>query len=103
MNRGFTRFAWAALAYNFPVILWGAYVRVSFSGDGCGAHWPSCNGQLLPAQMAAPTIIEFTHRMMTSLDSIAVIAMCVWAFLAFSKRHAVRRYALLSLAFLLVA
>jgi heme A synthase len=52
--------------------------------------------------MAAPTMIEFTHRMMTSLDSIAVIALCVWAFLAFPKRHALRRYTLLSLAFLLV-
>ncbi|HEY3940438.1 MAG TPA: COX15/CtaA family protein [Bryobacteraceae bacterium] len=98
----FGRFAWGVLAYNLPVILWGAYVRVSFSGDGCGAHWPSCNGQLLPTQMAAPTMIEFTHRMMTSLDSIAVIALCVWAFLAFPKRHALRRYTLLSLAFLLV-
>jgi heme A synthase len=98
----FARFAWVVLVYNLPVILWGAYVRVSFSGDGCGAHWPSCNGQLLPTQMAAPTMIEFTHRMMTSLDSIAVIALCVWAFLTFPKRHALRRYTLLSLAFLLV-
>jgi cytochrome c oxidase assembly protein subunit 15 len=101
-QKWFARFAWGVLAYNIPVILWGAYVRVSFSGDGCGAHWPSCNGQLLPAQMALPTVIEFTHRMMTSLDSIAVVALCAWAFLAFPKRHAVRRYAVLSLAFLLV-
>jgi len=102
MNRRFTWFAWAALAYNFPVILWGAYVRVSFSGDGCGAHWPTCNGQVLPGEMTAPTLIEFTHRMMTSVDCIALIALCVWAFIAFPKSHAVRRYAVLSVIFLFI-
>jgi len=102
MNKGFSRFAWAVLAYNLPVILWGAYVRVSFSGDGCGAHWPTCNGQVLPGQMTAPTLIEYTHRMMTTVDTMAVIALCVWAFRAFPKRHAVRRYAVLSLVFLLI-
>ena len=102
MNKGFARFAWAALAYNFPVILWGAYVRVSFSGDGCGAHWPTCNGQVLPGEMTTPTLIEFTHRMMTSVDCIALIALCIWAFVAFPKRHAVRRYAVLSVIFLFI-
>src|SRR5919202_537033 len=104
-NKGrnwFAVFAWAVLAYNIPVILWGAYVRVSFSGDGCGAHWPFCAGQVLPQHMSAPTLIEFTHRMMTSVDTMAAIALCVWAFRAFPKRHAVRSYALWSVGFLFV-
>lgn len=102
MNKRFARFAWAVLAYNLPVILWGAYVRVSFSGDGCGANWPTCQGQLLPARMTTPTLIEFTHRMMTSVDSVLLIALCAWAFLVFPRRHAVRRYVVLSLIFLLI-
>ncbi len=101
-RRRFARFAWAVLAYNIPVILWGAYVRASFSGDGCGAHWPFCNGQVIPRNMGAPMAIEFTHRMMTSIDSIAVIAMCVWAFRAFPRRHAVRLFSILSLVFLFI-
>src|SRR4051794_3568055 len=96
----FAAFAWAVLAFNIPVILWGAYVRVSFSGDGCGAHWPFCNGQVIPQNMGAPMAIEFTHRMMTSIDSLAVIAMCVWAFRAFPRRHVVRLSSVLSLLFL---
>ncbi|HZQ54475.1 MAG TPA: COX15/CtaA family protein [Bryobacteraceae bacterium] len=98
----FSRFAWGVLAYNIPVILWGAYVRVSFSGDGCGDHWPFCNGQVIPHHMAAPMAIEFTHRLMTSVDSFAVIAMCIWAFLAYPKKHRVRLYSILSLVFLLI-
>jgi heme A synthase len=101
-RRWFAVFAWAVLAYNIPVILWGAYVRVSFSGDGCGAHWPFCAGQVLPQHMAAPMLIEFTHRMMTSVDSLAAIVLCVWAFRVFPKGNAVRKYALWSLAFLFV-
>ena len=102
-NREWFRvFAWAVLAYNIPVILWGAYVRASFSGDGCGAHWPFCNGQLIPQNMGAPMAIEFTHRLMTGLDSAAVIALCVWAFRAFPRAHAVRLYSVLSLIFLFV-
>jgi heme a synthase len=101
-RKSFARFAWGVLAYNIPVILWGAYVRASFSGDGCGAHWPFCNGQAIPRNMAAPMAIEFAHRAMTSVDTIAVIAMCVWAFLAFPRKHAIRLYSVLSLVFLLV-
>jgi heme a synthase len=99
-RRRFAIFAWLVLVYNLAVILWGAYVRVSFSGDGCGAHWPFCNGQVLPQNMAAPMAIEFTHRMMTSLDSFAVIAFCVWAFLSFPRGHAARLFSILSLVFL---
>jgi len=101
-RRRFAWFAWAVLAYNLAVILWGAYVRASFSGDGCGAHWPTCEGQFLPTQMAKPKLIEFTHRMMTSVDSLATIALCGWAFLAFPKKHSVRRYSVLALVFLLI-
>jgi heme a synthase len=101
-RRAFGVFAWMVLAYNIPVILWGAYVRASFSGDGCGAHWPFCNGQVIPQHMAAPMAIEFTHRLMTSLDSTAVIVLCAWAFLSFPRGWAVRLYAVLSLVFLFV-
>ncbi len=101
-RKRFAKFAWGVLAYNIPVILWGAYVRASFSGDGCGAHWPFCNGQVIPLNMAAPMAIEFTHRMMTSIDSLAVIAMCVWGFRVFPRRHAARVSSVLSLLFLFV-
>src|SRR5690349_14995615 len=44
----FTRFAWGVLGWNLLVILWGAYVRASGSGAGCGSHWPLCNGEVVP-------------------------------------------------------
>jgi cytochrome c oxidase assembly protein subunit 15 len=101
-QKRFAVFAWVVLAYNIPVILWGAYVRASYSGDGCGANWPFCNGQAVPQHMSKPTIIEYTHRMMTSLDGMLVIALLALAFWIYPKRHIIRRYAVASLGFLLV-
>ena len=101
-QKRFAVFAWLVLLYNLPVILWGAYVRVSFSGDGCGANWPTCNGQFLPQSMKAPQAIEFTHRFMTGLDTVAVLILLGWALLAFGRPHAVRRYATLSFLFLVI-
>ena len=99
-RRRFATYAYIVLAINIPVILWGAYVRISFSGDGCGAHWPFCNGQIVPQQMARPMMIEFTHRVMTSLDWIAMVVLCIWAFRAFPRGHAVRKCASFSLILL---
>ena len=64
----FAAAAWAVLAVNFVVVLWGAFVRASGSGAGCGSHWPRCNGQVIPQSPSAKTLVEFTHRMMTGVD-----------------------------------
>jgi len=95
----FARFAWFVLAWNIAVVLWGALVRVTGSGAGCGNHWPLCNGQFTPNPTAA-TMIEYTHRAMTGLDSVLVVALLVWAFRAFPRRHPVRLAVTLSAVFL---
>src|SRR5205809_183212 len=61
-RRAFSRYVWGLLAYNLIVILWGAYVRASFSGDGCGAHWPLCGEYLIPDHPHTKTIIELAAR-----------------------------------------
>src|SRR5664279_3445372 len=88
--RFLTRFAWFVVFYNVLVILWGALVRASGSGAGCGNHWPLCNGQVIPVSPNVHTIIEFTHRMMTVGATLVVIALLVWTFRATVKGHAAR-------------
>jgi heme a synthase len=102
VRRRFAVFAWLVLVFNIPVILWGAYVRVSYSGDGCGANWPFCNGQLIPKQMSLPTAIEYAHRVTTGIDTLLVLCLCVWAFLSFPRRAGVRIGAIASLMFLFI-
>ncbi len=83
--RPLTRFAWLTLAYNIAVILWGAYVRATGSGAGCGNRWPLCNGTVLPRTPQAQTIIEFTHRLTSALAVVMVSSLLVWCWRKTSK------------------
>lgn len=86
-------FAWGVLAYNIAVILWGAYVRASGSGAGCGEHWPLCNGVVLPRDPSIATLIEFSHRITSGLALIAVVVLLVWVRRACKPGHPSRRAA----------
>jgi heme A synthase len=97
---GFARFAWGVLAFNVGVVLWGAHVRATGSGAGCGNHWPLCNGEVTPHSPAVATLIEFTHRVMSGMDLGLVALLAVWALRAFPRRHPARLGAVLSAVFL---
>ena len=101
MNRRLSQFAWGVLAYNLAVILWGAYVRASGSGAGCGAHWPLCNGEVVPRAPSVATLIEYSHRLTSGLALLGVVALLVWTWRACSPGHPARRGAILSLIFIL--
>jgi cytochrome c oxidase assembly protein subunit 15 len=94
-------FAWAVLAYNVAVILWGAYVRASGSGAVCGEHWPLCNGVVLPRDPGTATLIEFSHRITSGLALIAVLVLLVWVWRACAPGHPARRGAAWSVFFML--
>jgi heme a synthase len=72
------RFAWFVLLYNVAVIVWGAYVRATGSGAGCGSHWPLCNGEFLPTTPQTQTVIEFTHRVTSGLSLVLVAILLIW-------------------------
>jgi cytochrome c oxidase assembly protein subunit 15 len=100
-NRLLPRFAWFALFYNVLVILWGALVRASGSGAGCGNHWPLCNGQVIPVSPGFHTIIEFAHRQMTMGSTLIVVGLLIWTIRATVKGHAARWFAIASTVLLL--
>ena len=95
------RFAWAVVAYNVLVIVWGALVRATGSGAGCGNHWPLCNGQVVPLSPTLHTVIEFTHRMMVSGSIFAMIALVTFTWRATLKGAAARVFAVVSTLLLL--
>src|SRR3982750_3014453 len=76
----FARFAWFALGYNLLFILWGVFLRASKSGDGCGQHWLTCQGEVIPSAPELKTVIEFSHRITSSLAGILLIVLLAWAF-----------------------
>ncbi|MFO0605962.1 MAG: COX15/CtaA family protein [Polyangiales bacterium] len=96
----FGRYAAFVLAFNLAVILWGAYVRATGSGAGCGDHWPLCNGEVAPRPRDVAMFIEFTHRVTSGLSLLAVVGLVVGAFRSFPKGHPARRGAVLSGGFI---
>jgi heme A synthase len=96
------RFAWSVVAYNLLVILWGALVRATGSGAGCGAHWPLCDGQVVPRAPSVEQAIEFTHRATSGLALLAVVALAIAAFRSRPEGHPVRRAAAWSVVFIVL-
>jgi heme a synthase len=74
------RFAWLVLGYNVAVVLWGAVVRATSSGAGCGDHWPLCNGVVVQSHPRLATLIELAHRMTSGITVIAILLLLVWVF-----------------------
>ncbi|HEX7183361.1 MAG TPA: COX15/CtaA family protein [Thermoanaerobaculia bacterium] len=97
----FARYAWITLAYNIAVILWGAVVRATGSGAGCGSHWPLCNGEVVPRSPRIETLIELSHRLTSGVALLLVVGLVILAFRRRPKGHAARRAAVWSMAFML--
>jgi len=101
-RKRFARFARALLGYTLGVILFGAGVRITDSGAGCGQHWPTCNGEVLHLPKSLHTLIELTHRLTSGLSLLAILALLIGAFRLYPRGHAVRASAVFSFVMIVV-
>jgi len=90
------------VVYNLGVILWGAYVRATGSGAGCGAHWPLCDGRIVPRSLGVATLIEYSHRLTSGLALVSVVLLWLWVRRTVPAGHPARRGALMSVIFMLL-
>ena len=96
------KFAALVTLYTIGVILFGAWVRVTGSGAGCGEHWPSCHGEVIPRAPNIKTIIEFTHRLTSGLDGLLILGLAVAVFRLTPSGHPARTWAVRAAIFLVV-
>ena len=94
------RFAWTALYWNVAVFLWGAYVRATGSGAGCGDRWPLCDGDVVGASANGQTVVEFTHRITSVISLLMVAGLVVWCWRVTKKGDWARYSAVLAAALL---
>lgn len=80
-----------SLVYAALVILFGAWVRASLSGDGCGVSWPNCGGAILPDTSNVKTLIELTHRVTSGLLGLLLGGLWIAARRAEPKGSPMRR------------
>jgi heme A synthase len=97
----FAKYVWFVLTFNLGVILWGAYVRATGSGAGCGNHWPLCNGVVIPRPEQIETLIEFVHRMSSGIAFLLVVGMLIWAWRIYPRGSLVRKAAVFSMIFMI--
>lgn len=95
-----SRVAWSVLGYTVLVVLWGAFVRASGSGAGCGDHWPLCNGEVVPTAPALSTIIEFGHRITSALAGFAALGLAIVVWRGTGEAHPARKAAIASVVFM---
>ena len=101
-RRRLARFACAVVAYTLFVILFGAGVRITNSGAGCGQHWPTCNGEVLHLPKSIATMIELTHRVTSGLSLLAVLGLLIGAYKLYPRGHVVRASAVFSFVMIIV-
>lgn len=89
------RFAWFTLIWNVFVVLWGAVVRATGSGAGCGRSWPACQGTVVP-ELRGATAVEFGHRVVSGVALVLVAVLAVRIFRSRPKGDPARRGAALS-------
>ena len=82
-SRGFKRLTVLTVLVTYVLIVVGAIVRVSGSGEGCGKadgadSWPLCHGNVVPPA-DLQTVIEFSHRIFATLSTAMIAVVLVWA------------------------
>lgn len=97
----FRRFTTWVLGANLFVIVWGALVRATGSGAGCGSNWPLCNGEVVPMSGGLHTMIEYTHRATSGVVLVLGLILLVQARRLFGPGEPTRRAATWSFGFLL--
>lgn len=101
-QRRYRLLAWSVLVFSVFVVLGGAIVRATGSGDGCGASWPTCTDRIFPSSPAVETVIEFSHRITSAFAILGVLALYVLARRLYPNGHWVRKAAGVSLILMVV-
>ena len=81
--------AWATAVGMYIVLVMGATVTNTGSAEGCGRSWPLCHGELIP-EFAVSTMIEFSHRAVTGIETMLVLALAFGAWRAYRRNHEIR-------------
>lgn len=84
------------------ILLGGALVTKTDSGMGCGRNWPDCNGKLIPDEITAEVLIEFSHRLVTGGVGILIVILAVWSWKSLGHVRETKFLAFMAVFFLVL-
>lgn len=86
----------------FFILLGGALVTKTDSGAGCGDSWPLCHGQLFPSEITPELIIEYSHRLVSSIIGVTILLLAVIAWFIIGHIREVKFLSAFSVFFLVL-
>ncbi|GHO83875.1 COX15/CtaA family protein [Dictyobacter formicarum] len=86
----------------YIMLLLGAAVSKTDSGQGCGNSWPFCHGQLIPESLPITTVYEYSHRIMSGADSLLIFALVAWSWFTYRRDLRVKLFGFMSLFFVVL-
>jgi heme a synthase len=84
------------------VLIGGALVTKTDSGEGCGDSWPLCHGEFVPSNITPELIIELSHRLVSGSVGIMVLILSIWTWKAIGHIRETKFLALISFFFLVL-
>ncbi|WP_026905991.1 COX15/CtaA family protein [Paucisalibacillus globulus] len=84
------------------VLIGGALVTKTESGDGCGDSWPLCKGELIPSEIDMELIIELSHRLVSGSVGFIVLILAFLSWKHIGNIREVKFLSLLSVIFLVL-
>ncbi|WP_217585712.1 COX15/CtaA family protein [Lentibacillus saliphilus] len=102
MIRRLKRLSTIAVIGMIFILLGGALVTKTDSGAGCGKSWPLCNGEFMPTNITPELIIELSHRLVSSIIGIVVLALSILAWRHIGHIREAKFLSFLSLFFLIL-
>lgn len=84
------------------LLLGGALVTKTESGDGCGSSWPLCNGKFIPDEITIELVIEASHRITTGAVAFMVVLLSYWSWKQIGHIRETKFLSLLAIAFIVI-
>lgn len=84
------------------VLIGGALVTKTDSGLGCGESWPLCEGQLFPDDITPELIVELSHRLVSGIMGVVVLALSILSWIFIGHIREVKFLAFMSSFFLIL-
>lgn len=86
----------------FFILLGGALVTKTDSGMGCGDSWPLCHGQLFPSDITPELIIEYSHRLVSTIIGVTILLLAIIAWFVIGHIREVKFLSFSSVFFLVL-
>ncbi|GAC1681808.1 MAG: heme A synthase [Ktedonobacteraceae bacterium] len=87
---------------SYVILVMGSIVTNTGSGQGCGNSWPFCHGQIIPGTITIAGIIEYSHRVTSSVDGLLVLALTAGTWLLYRRDFRAKLFGFMSLFFVIL-